>query len=94
MLIAKAFAIRCGVFNFTNAFKIGLFNNAIPVTHPKLNKNPTSKMHKGLVKNTTIPANEIDVKLSYSLPNIPASINTNDIMLALMIDIEYPHRYA
>lgn len=49
-------------------------------------------MHSGLIKKTTIPAIDIEVKLSYSLPKIPASSKIKDIMLALTIDIEYPHK--
>ena len=94
MLIAKPFAILLGVFILSNNFSIGPLKSAIPVTQPKLNKNPTSNTHKGLTKNTTIPAKEIDVRLSYSFPSIFESIKTMHIIDALIMDIENPQRYA
>ena len=84
-------AIVFGILIIEIALLIGVFNMVIPVTHEKLNKNPTSNTHNGLIKNIIIPAIEIEVRLSYSFPNMLEINNIKDIMLALKIDIEKPH---
>lgn len=91
-LIETASIIVFGILVTERAFWIGLYNNVIPTTQEKLNKNPTSNTHNGFNKNIIIPAIEIDVKLSYSLPVILAVNRIKDIILALITETEKPHK--
>ena len=68
-LIAKLLASQFGIFVLESAFLIGLNSNVIPNTHEKLIRKLTSNITKGLTKNNTVPASEIDDKGSYSRAN-------------------------
>ena len=90
-LIAKLLDKILGSFILDNALNIGLYNKAIPNTQEKLISVLTSKIDKGLIKYTIIPASEIEEILSYCL-NINGAINiTNVIIIARTTETVNPH---